>query len=63
VSSNGKHLDNKQLMNICEDMSRFIMKEIIHYEGKYHDPESELAQPRYRDLVDIGRLELNKDDY
>jgi hypothetical protein len=50
-------------MNICEDMSRFIMKEIIHYEGKYHDPEFELAQPRYRDLVDIGRLELNKDDY
>ena len=57
------HLQNKQLMNICEDMCRFIMKDIIHYKGKYHDDTSELAQLQYRDLVDIVRLELNKDDY
>ena len=58
-----KRLDNGKLMNICEDFSRFIMKEIIHFDGKYFDPESELAQPQYRDLVDIARLELNREDY
>ena len=50
-------------MNICEDFSRFIMKEIIHFDGKYFDPESELAQPQYRDLVDVARLELHHEDY
>ena len=40
-------LDNGELMNICEDFSRFIIKEIIHFDGKYFDPESELAQPQY----------------
>ena len=44
-------------------MSRFIMKEIIHLEGKYFDPESALAQPQYWDLVDIAMIELNHDDY
>jgi hypothetical protein len=44
-------------------MSRFIVKEIIHFYGKYHDNTSELAQPQYRDLVDFDGLELNKDDY
>jgi len=50
-------------MNICEYFCRFIMKEIIHLEGKYFDPESALAQPQYWDLVDIAMLELNHDDY
>ena len=50
-------------MNICEDFSRFIIKEIIHFDGKYFDPESELAQPQYRDFIDIARLELNHEDY
>jgi hypothetical protein len=54
-----RRLQNKELMNICEDFSRFIMKEIIHFDGKYFDPESKLARP----LVDIARLELNHEDY
>ena len=58
-----RRLQNQKLMNICEDFSRFIMKEIIHFVGKYFDPESELARPRYQDLVDIARLELNHEDY
>ena len=58
-----RHVQNKELMNICDDFSRFIMKEIIHFDGKYFDPESELAQPQYWDLVDIAMLELNHDDY
>jgi hypothetical protein len=51
------HLDNGELMNICEDFSRFIMKEIIHFHRKYFDPELELA------LVDVARIELNHEDY
>jgi hypothetical protein len=50
-------------MNVSEDFSRYIMKEIIHFDGKYFDPELELARPRYRDLADIARLELNHEDY
>ena len=50
-------------MAICEDFYRFIIKEIIHFNGKYFDPDSELAQPQYRDLVDIAKLELNHEDY
>lgn len=57
------HLKNEELMNICEDMSRFIIKEIIHYKEMHFDPVDELAQPQYRDLVDIARQKLNKDDY
>ena len=56
-------LQNGELMAICEDFCRFITKEIIHFDGKYFDPESELARPQYRDLVDIARLELNHEDY
>jgi len=56
-------LQNKELMNIYEDFKRFIMKEIIHFDGKYFDLESELARPQYQDLVDIARLELNHEDY
>ena len=40
-----RRLQNQELMNICEDFSQFIMKEIIHFDGKYFDPESELARP------------------
>ena len=58
-----RRLQNQELMNICEDFSWFIMKEIIHFDGKYFDPESELAQPQYRDLVDVARLELHHEDY
>jgi hypothetical protein len=33
------------------------MKEIIHFDRKYFDPELELA------LVDVARIELNHEDY
>ena len=56
-------LQNGDIMALYEDFCRFIMKEIIHFNGKYFDPESELAQPQYQDLVDIARLELNHEDY
>ena len=56
-------LQNGDLMAICEDFCWFIMKEIIHFNGKYFDPDSELAQPQYRELVDIARPELNHEDY
>ena len=33
----------KDTINICEDMCRFIMQEIINFEGKYCDDTSKLA--------------------
>jgi hypothetical protein len=39
------------------------MKEVLHFEGKYFDLESTLAEPQYRDLVDIAKLDLNHDEY
>lgn len=50
-------------MNICEDISWFIIKEIVHYKGKHFDLESELAKPQYRDLINIARLKQNNDYY
>ena len=56
-------LQNGDLMAICEDLCHFIMKEIIHFNSKYFDLDSKLAQPQYWELVDIARLELNHKDY
>jgi hypothetical protein len=50
-------------MNIYDEFYWFIMKKIIHKDGKYFDPDSELAKPEYQDLIDIDRLELNHEDY
>jgi len=58
-----KHLLNEELMNICDEFCWFIMKEIIHKDGKYFDHDGELAKSDYQDLVDIDRLELNHEDY
>lgn len=44
-------------------MCRLIMKEKIHFQGKYHDDTSELAQLEYPDLVAFAWVELNIDDY
>jgi hypothetical protein len=54
---------NEELMNICDEFCWFIMKKIIHKDGKYFDPGGELAKPEYQDFVDIDRLELNHEDY
>lgn len=36
----------------------FIICKIIHYEVKYFDETYELAQPKYKDLYDLSRLDL-----
>ena len=43
---------------------------LVHHESNnslpmviYHNDTSKLVQPKYRDLIDFDRLELNRDDY
>ena len=43
---------------------------LVHHESNnslpmviYHNDTSKLVQPKYRDLIDFARLELNRDDY
>ena len=57
------HCLHEELINICHECCWFIMKEIVHKDGKYFDPDGELAKPEYQDLIDIDRLELNHEDY
>jgi hypothetical protein len=40
-------------MNICENMCRFVMKEIVYFDEKYHDVIFQLAKPKYRDFIDF----------
>jgi len=51
------------LYNIVEDLYIFILKEVILYEGKYHDATGILARLDYRVLTKISRLNLSQDDY
>jgi hypothetical protein len=39
------------LYGIIEDISTFILKEVIPVEGKYHDDTSTLARPEFRVLT------------
>jgi hypothetical protein len=41
------------LYNIVEDLCSFILKEVIQYEGKYHDATSILARLEFRVLTEI----------
>jgi hypothetical protein len=38
---------------------KFIMKEVILVEGKYHDATGTLAKLEFRGLIEIGRLSLS----
>jgi hypothetical protein len=51
------------LYNIVEDLCSLILKEVIPYDGKYHDATRVLARPEYRMLTDISRLQLSRDSY
>jgi hypothetical protein len=41
------HLLKEELMNTCNEFCWFIIKETIHKDGKYFDPDGELAKPEY----------------
>jgi hypothetical protein len=54
------NLTEDALYSIVEDLCTFILKEVIPVEGKYQDPTSTLARPKFRMLIEISKLLLDK---
>jgi len=51
------------LYNIVEDLCKFILREVIPSNGKYHDRTSALAKREYGALREISRLKLTRSGY
>lgn len=50
-----------QLLELVGDLCNFIMDNIVHYKGMYHDLTSDLARnPRYQHLCELERLALGR---
>jgi hypothetical protein len=47
------------LYGIIEDLCTFILKEVIHVEGKYHDATGTFSRLEFRILIEISRLSLS----
>ena len=57
-----KNITELALYNIVEDLSSFLLKEVIPREGKYHDHDSELFKPEYRALT-VSSLKFTQKGY
>jgi hypothetical protein len=51
------------LYGIIEDLCRFILKEVIPVEGKYHDADGTLDRSEFRVLTEISRISLSRYSY
>jgi hypothetical protein len=51
------------LYNIIEDICSFLVREVILYEGKYHDTTNILARPEFRVLTEISKLKFSRGSY
>ena len=50
-----------QLLELVSDLCNFILDQIVHVKGAYHDRESDLDRnPQYRHLRETGRLALGR---
>jgi hypothetical protein len=50
-----------ELLEIVGDLCGFILDQIIHVRGDYHDPRSDLgSDPRYQHLRELERLALGR---
>jgi len=58
-----KSMSEATLYNIVEDLYKFMLREVIPSEGKYHDRTSALAKPKYGALREISRLKLTRSGY
>jgi hypothetical protein len=48
-----------ELIALIGDFCGFILDEIVHVKGTYHDPDSDLgSDPRYQHLRELERLAL-----
>jgi hypothetical protein len=54
-----EHMTEDALYNIIEDPCTFLLREVILYEGKYHDVTSTLARLDFKVLIEISRLNLS----
>ena len=54
AGSTGKYqgpLHEQQLLNVADDLCRFILHEVVHIDGYFIHPEHELStDPKYRSL-------------
>jgi len=58
-----KSMNEAILYNIVEDLCKFMLREVISSEGKYHDRTSALAKHEYGALREISRLKLTRSGY
>ena len=50
-----------QLLELVDDLCNFILDQIVHVKGAYHDWESELGRnPQYQHLRETERLALGR---
>ena len=50
-----------QLLELVDDLCNFILDQIVHVKGAYHDRESDLGRnPQYQHLREIERLALGR---
>ena len=48
-----------QLLELLGDLCKFILDQIVHVKGTYHDRESDLGRnPQYQHLCETKRLAL-----
>ena len=48
-----------QLLELIDDLYNFILDQIVHVKGTYHDRESDLGRnPQYQHLRETERLSL-----
>ena len=52
---------NDQLLELVGDLCNFILDQIVHVKGVYHDREYDLGRnPRYQHLRETERLALGR---
>ena len=50
---------NDQLLELVDDLCNFILDQIVHVKGTYHDRKSDLGRnPQYQHLRETERLAL-----
>jgi len=58
-----KSISEATLYNIVENLCKFMSREVIPNEGKYHDRTSALGKHEYGALREISRLKLTRSGY
>ena len=58
---NEKRYKDDQLLELVGDLCNFILDQIVHVKGTYHDRDSNLGRnPQYQHLRETKRLALGR---